>query len=346
MIRYLASVVMLGTSVAFAAGPDITSRDVNTVAGPGTGLPMSPLTSPRDVLESGDRELSESLRAQGFVFVDRVTGESIKELSPCRYEIVQRLSGGELRRSPLEVGCLIAPEITVSVSRLSNGYFRYIYTVTNHRSAEQHVYGFGIGIPAPDVIVASTEAHGWRLALVSTPLAPSRAMWRPLGGALSLPPGETVGSLSITSQYWPGITDAVFVGGARDRVLDLAEEPSARLEAALSTVYQKAKVADATIGPVIPPPTLSGGTAGIVDRLASDVAVASSRGWLSEPTTDTVHEVIEDARGVRASPQKLGRLAGKISSLRVGNASYRRALAVTLRAMATEQRSGSTVPVH
>jgi len=171
-------------------------------------------------------------------------------------------------------------------------------------------------------------------------------MWRPLGGALSLPPGETVGSLSITSQYWPGITDAVFVGGARDRVLDLAEEPSARLEAALSTVYQKAKVADATIGPVIPPPTLSGGTAGIVDRLASDVAVASSRGWLSEPTTDTVHEVIEDARGVRASPQKLGRLAGKISSLRVGNASYRRALAVTLRAMATEQRSGSTVPVH
>jgi len=127
---------------------------------------MTPQAIPGNVLDAqDDPQLVESLRSQGFVFVDRVSGESIREVSPCRYEITQKLSNGETRHAPVEVGCLIAPTVEVSVVLLADGSFRYAYTLANSAKAEQSIYGFSIQLPASDIVTARQQGRTMALEL-------------------------------------------------------------------------------------------------------------------------------------------------------------------------------------
>ena len=316
--------------------PDIAaSRDSVIVQSQASGKPMTPQVIPRNLLDAqDDPKLVESLRSQGFVFVDRVTGESIREMSPCRYEITQKLSSGESRRASVEVGCLIAPTVDVSVVALEDGSFRYSYTLKNGAMAEQSIYGLSIQLPVSDIVTANAEAEGWRFTTVSPPSGPNRAVWWPLWRTPVVAPGQKSGALSIASRYWPGVTDAIFLGSANDRILKLEEEPSQALDTALARIHQKAKVPGTTIGPMFPPPSSGIGLNGIIDHLDADIGSAAARGLVAASAVSALHRALAEARLAVGTPERLKALGNQVRGLGGVNPNYRHALAVALRALA------------
>ena len=313
--------------------PDIAaSRDAVTIQSQASGKPMTPQVIPRNLLDAqDDPKLVESLHSQGFVFVDRMTGESIREMSPCRYEITQKPSSGESRRAPVEVGCLIAPTVDVSVVALEDGRFRYSYTLKNGARAEQSIYGWSIQLPVSDIVTANAEAEGWRF---TTPSGPDRAVWWPLWGTPVVAPGQMSGTLSIASRYWPGVTDAIFLGSANDRILELEEDLSQALDTALARIHQKAKVRGTTIGPMFPPPSSGIGLNGIIDYLDADIGSAAARGLVDASAVPALHRALAEARLAVGTPERLKALGNQVRALGGVNPNYRHALAVALRALA------------
>src|SRR5438046_1187792 len=252
-------------------------------------------------------------------------------MSPCRYEITQKLSSGESRRASVEVGCLIAPTVDVSVVALEDGRFRYSYTLKNGARAEQSIYGWSIQLPVSDIVTANAEAEGWRF---TTPSGPDRAVWWPLWGTPVVAPGQMSGTLSIASRYWPGVTDAIFLGSANDRILKLEEEPSQALDTALARIHQKAKVPGTTIGPMFPPPSSGIGLNGIIDHLDADIGSAAARGLVDASAVPSLYRALGDARLAVSTPERLKALGNQVSGLGGVNPNYRHALAVALRALA------------
>jgi len=293
------------------------------------------VTIPRNVVEDPGEPSAESLRAQGFVFIDRETGDSFRRVSPCRYEITYTDDSGKVRTLPDETECLIKPELSASVEQQDDGTLRYTYMLRNGEEAEQPIMGFDITLPRTDILLSRVDRAGWRvLTRGGVPLdlygVKGFGWWRSRD---PLAPGDEVGGLSVTSRYLPGLTDLDSRGFAPQAT---TEPLPYDLNEAIHDVDRKEQgVRGLTVGPMIEPPG-SDPTArvAVIDRLKSDVERALGANLIDGAGADKLRAVLARARANVGAQATLAALAAEIGSIEGIDPSYRNGVEVALRALA------------
>jgi hypothetical protein len=294
------------------------------------------VTIPRNLVEDPREPSAEALRAQGFVFVDRETGDSFRRVSPCRYEITYTDDSGKVRRLPDETECLIKPELSASVEQQDDGTLRYTYTLRNGEDAEQPVMTFHITLPRTDILLSKVDRAGWRPYTSSgVPLdlyGETYFGWGPRHVPM-LAPGEEVGGLSVTSRYLPGLTEFDSKGFAPQAT---TEPLPYDLNEAIQDVGGKEHgVGGLTVGPMIEPPGSDPtARAAVIDRLNSDVERALGGDLIDGAGADKLRAVLARARANVGTRATLGALATEISSIEGIDPSYQKGVEVAIRALA------------
>jgi len=307
---------------------------------------------PRNVLEGGQTfeggQTSgvQALAAEpppGTLYVDRETGDWLREVGTCRYEVGYKLSTGVVKTIPWVLGCLTDPDIAATVTRIDGGCVRYSYRVTNRTSAQQDILLFKINMPQPDILVARTDANGWRAGdLGGSPIDTgglNSFAWLPIGDTPDLSPGSSVDGLSVDSAWLPGITDAFFVGAVKDETNagPLQEDIPDYLDAELSKLgkQDKDKAQRPTIGPMFSPPgTDVEARRRLVDQLISDIPKAVSAQFVTSDVAAQVTNILTNVRSHVDDATALRNAASAIGGLSVAVESYRTALVVTLNIVA------------
>ncbi len=223
------------------------------------------------------------LRAEGFVFVHRCTGEFVRKVGPCEYELEYRnVLNGERDRRRFEVGCLVTPTVVASVKRLAYGVFRYAYDLGNAEGAEQAVSVFRLARKAaPGVPLQYGKLLGWHHGTYLSGIAEAvdTLEWRPsLFGLHPLEPGERVRGLVFESNWLPGVGEIE----AKGAVHPVGPPTALPHELPLYLSNAKARVANengfipvATIVPVEPQPEASeAGRLQTLRRLLTEVDAA------------------------------------------------------------------------
>jgi hypothetical protein len=115
----------------------------------------------------------------------------------------------------------VEPHVGVTISRDSEGHFRYLYTVENAPTARQGVDIWSVVSPGPDsdIIVdhpswAKVRARGSHAKQAALPgLAEGEYIDWVSDKAGVIAPGTSVTGFSLVSSYSPGFTTAFFQGG-------------------------------------------------------------------------------------------------------------------------------------
>lgn len=312
----------------------------------GNGLKL--VRRPENLLEDQgpDKERARALRAEGFVFVDRTRGDSLKRLDACTYEVSYRLSTQEVSKRTLILGCMVAPLIDVSIRAEEGGSLRYSYTVRNGADARQRIMMVQVDLPKHGILSDKNESSGWQpigsdvaMDLDADVLAalPVRMTWAPapVPANLMIPAGGTVEGLEFTSRYLPALTTATFLGRAEypPDSPRLEEHFPDALERAFSDLVAASTVRRTTIGPQIPPPTSTEERLAVLDRTLADVDLAASAGLISHNDEGTLSQLLAAARG-RPNKEVLLETAAKVSRIKGMTVGYRDAVVLVLQALA------------
>ncbi len=291
---------------------------------------------PRNVVEApGPGKPSKaSLEAQGFVFIDRYNGDSVRRLSPGRYEVSYTTEDGRSGSTRVELPGLADPRVTVAFKELEAGQIRYVYDLENRRSSEQPILAFGVNLPRADIILSASDSSGWLFdhMVGSGPplvLLQTQAAWLPLGKTPLLAPGRAVRDLSIVSAYLPGVTDTFILTAPVKRydppLLDYLSEGAS---AFLGEIEEReGRLRPPTIGPMIPPPGAEGlSRDAVFERLEQDVDRAAAASFVSSGSVAAVKDVIARARERLDGPEALPGIKASLGAIPGVDAAYRSGL--------------------
>jgi hypothetical protein len=284
------------------------------------------------------------LQAQGIVFLDRTSGDMVKQTAPHRYELTVQSSDGKQVTVHAETAGLVDPTVLVKISS-SGDVVTYSYTFGNGTNASQSIASVGILLPRKGIVVESSDSAGWMFAhFGGSPreLADLRAAWLPMGQTPLLGPGQTIGPLSIGSKYWPGLTDALFPS-VPNKAFDppLMDELPERTERFLLDREQaESDVRRTTVGPMIAPPgSTSDSRSSVVRQLEGDVDRAVAGGLIGGDTAQAIRGVFKQAEADIDTPEAFAGLAASVASLEGIDSDYRDAIDWVLRALGNQKAS-------
>jgi hypothetical protein len=118
--------------------------------------------------------------------MDRRTRESVRKVSPCRYELSYLLDDGSFDRRIIEKGCLVDPVITATV-RADGRESVYSYSVRNGEAAQHDLHAFRLETDCALEIVAVEDGGRWEIPPGMPPRSERGVIWSPARG---LPPGR------------------------------------------------------------------------------------------------------------------------------------------------------------
>lgn len=282
------------------------------------------------------------MRAKGFIFVHRCTGEYVRKVGNCRYEFEYKSQlSGERGRRQFEVGCLVDASVKSVVAPLSDGEFRYSYQIENGRTAKQAIRMARIqgrsGADPRDFkglagwhhgaeVVAGLHALEWRSGLL---------------GAAAIRPGEKGAELAFVSTWLPGVVAIEVEGGARAVGLQVPLDhemppylsgPQVRLEREIGIV--KVWV----IGPSLPATWLIDRPRVIVATI-NDIPLAESAGFVTSEGANELKSLLSDVLASEPSRAMVHRALAAVDALPGLDRSYRIAITSVLQALSAPARN-------
>jgi hypothetical protein len=274
-------------------------------------------------------ESAESLRAKGFIYIDRNTNESLRKIDHGQYELRVLDEEGKFRTASIELGSRNDPEVLVEVEPDANGLFRYEYTIRNRSG--QALMLMSLMVPETEAIRQFSGSGGW--VGVAIP-GRSRMGWLPLGDTPSLAAGSEVSGLEVTSAYLPALTEFRLTG-VPNPPAEPMNEYSDFLQQALSGVQEKeGETVRRTVGPVIPPPKADPASrTRALDQLTGDVAEALNAGLVSGEGARELREILSEARTQASGGTAFEHLAQRAERIADVDSVYLRAFTTVLRSL-------------
>jgi len=256
---------------------------------------------PQNVVEAPGPGLksAEQYRAEGYVYIDRTTGESVRKVADGRYELQLVDNGGTVGAVEIELGSLNDPQVSSSVAVSTDGGLRYEYSV-RHRGG-QPIMTVTLPVPEKAAVDEVSGASRW-VGLV----APSglKVGWLPLGEAASLKPGDALNSLAVTSKYLPKVTEMRFLGIATRPKAQLPELDD-NIRRALSEAHDReGESRRVTIGPGIAPPGKDpDGRARAFRQIIEDVSRAMEAGLITEEGSIELRDILASTEMAGEGPR-------------------------------------------
>jgi hypothetical protein len=189
------------------------------------------------------------------IYLDAVTGESIREVTRCNFEIKYKRADGTMQHTSYEVGCLISPSVGVTVTALSAGTLRYSYSLLNKEGSPQAISQVKIVSIEGLTLSAQHGASGWSMpggvsgGVVSVG-GRTDFGWIPLGTNTDLAGGGSITGLIAETSYLAGVTTALVTGIPNNRVVTFDEPLQWALDSAVTALEERGDVHVDTVGPM------------------------------------------------------------------------------------------------